>query len=194
MRSVRTISRLLAVSMSLAALTGCGLGKMRSYSGSAVPSPEWPAAKDRLGPTVLLVTTSPGPELGAAVGKRLAEHPGTQMVTTRPAPCITDDAQIIRTAGEAQARTAVVLCLAEWGYVAGLDPYGRARYELRALDIPSGKELFRADLTCRAYGRTQEEFDATGPEQLIAWSMASAMKLSETSTTAPADSADHSCN
>ncbi len=53
-------------------------------------------------------------------------------------------------------------------------------YELRVLDAPSGKELLRADMTLKAYGRTQEQFDAEGPE-LLAWSVGSAMGLTKRS-------------
>jgi hypothetical protein len=153
-------------------------------SGEIHIADEWPAAREHLGRTVLLVSEKPyvPDEYTERVRTALKEVPGLELVDAAPIlkeleeeqlARPTSDVPLIEAAKRHDVDTVCALWVDKLSYCVGvgiLPPSFKAEgtlaYELRLLDARTGRLLIHTQRTCKVYGKTFHEFMTDGPDTL----------------------------
>jgi hypothetical protein len=159
-----TVSILVIVGMSLVA--GCGA----TYSGTVKRTAVWPSSAQQLGRTAVLVTNPPSDRVATELRENLSRDAHIQVVDSSPiltslkaeAPEAVSDVTLVEAARKANAETVMLVSLAEckWGF--GVLPptaaSGTIRYQIRVLDVQTGRMLLVMNRTCECATVTLQDF------------------------------------
>jgi hypothetical protein len=168
MRQIISTTGLAALSL----IAGCS-----TYSGAVQRASNWPSATSNLGRTAILVTRPPFQNMPKELRQNLEREARVTVIDSQPVldglkadetPDAVSDVTLIEAARKTNADTVMLVSVNEckWGF--GVLPpsiwYGTLRYQLRVLDVQTGRMLLVANRACTVPGMSLQEFCRKTPE------------------------------